>query len=54
MSFGLIPLVVGVGGKLSRAVYLTPTRVLKVRFFYGHSSCFKIYEYEIVSFIIII
>ena len=54
MLFGFIPLVVGVGGKLSRAVYLAPHLGIESKIFYGHSSCFKICECEVDSFIIII
>ena len=41
LSFGLIPLVAGLGGKLSKAVYLTPTWVMRVKIFHAHFTCFK-------------
>ena len=49
--------VAGVGGKLSRAVYLAPppppTWVLCLISFNAHSTCFKLSVHEVVSFIII-
>ena len=54
MSCGLIPLVAGVGGKLSRAVYLAPHLDMMFNFFNAHSICFKLSVHEVVSFIIII
>ena len=46
--------VAGVGGKLSRLVYLAPTWVLCLTVFNAHSTCFKLSVHEVVSFIIII
>ena len=58
LSFGLIPLVAGVGGKLSRAVYLAPPPPPHLGNESKNSSCsfhlFQISEYEVDSFITII
>ena len=49
----MIPLVAGMGGKLSRAVNLTPTWILKV-IFHAYPICFKLSEYKFITIIIII
>ena len=54
MPFGLIPLVAGVGGKLSRAVYFAPHLGIMFNFFNAHFTCFKLSVHEVVSLIIII
>ena len=54
MSFGLIPLVAGVGGKLSRAVYLAPLLGNERLFFSCSFHLLQISEYEFDSFITII
>ena len=54
LLFGLIPLVAGVGGKLSRAVYLAPHLGIMFNFFNAHFTCFKLSVHEVVSYIIII
>ena len=54
MSFGLIPLVAGVGGKLSRAVYLAPHMGNESYFFSCSFHLLQISEYEVDSFITII
>ena len=53
MPFGLIPLVAGMGGKLSRVVYLAPHLGIMFNCFNAHSTCFKLSVHEVVSFIII-
>ena len=52
--FGFIALVAGLGGKLSRVVYLTPTWVIRMKFFSCSFHLFQISEYEDDSSIIII
>ena len=54
MSVGLIPLVAGVGDKLSRAVYLAPHLGNESLKFSYSFHLFQISEYEVDSFIIII
>ena len=54
LSSGLIPLVAGVEGKLSRLVYLVPHLGIMFDYFNAHSTCFKLSVHEVVSFIIII
>ena len=54
LLFGLKPLVAGVGGKLSRAVYLAPHLGIMFKFFNAHFTCFKLSVHEVDSFIIII
>ena len=53
LSFGLIPLVAGVGGKLSRVVYLAPHLRIMFNCSNAYSTCFKLSVDEVVSFIII-